>query len=45
MSREMARLLSVDADLQDRVNEIEEYKQKLLYAEEKLETKDLLVSS
>ena len=41
----MARLKSVDADLQDRVNEIVEYKQKLLYAEEELMTKEAQVSS
>ena len=45
MSRELARLLSVDADLQERLNDIEKYKVELRKAEEELQTKQFLVSS
>ena len=44
LSRELARLLSVDAELRDRVNEIEKYKVDLRKAEEELQTKEFLVS-
>ena len=43
MSREVARLKSVDADLQDQKNEIEKYKAERYKAEE-LQTKQFLVS-
>ena len=45
MSREVARLMSVDADLRNRENEIEKYKRELSKAEEELQTKELMVSS
>ena len=45
LSRELARLLSVDADLRDRINEIEKYKVDLRKAEEELQTKEFMVSS
>ena len=44
LSRELARLFSVDAELQDRINDIEKYKVKLRKAEEELQTKEFLVS-
>ena len=45
MSREVARLLSVDADLQERLNDIEKYKVELRKAGEELQTKEFMVSS
>ena len=45
MSREVARLMSVDADLRNREVEIDKYKIELSKAEEELETKELMVSS
>ena len=43
MSREVARLKSVDAELRDQKNEIEKYKAEWYKAEE-LQTKQFLVS-
>ena len=44
LSREVARLMSVDTDLQNREIEIEKYKVELLKAEEELQTKEFMVS-
>ena len=45
MSREVARLMSVDTDLQNREIEIEKCKVELRKAEEELQTKEFMVGS
>ena len=45
MSREVARLMSVDADLRNREIELEKCKVELRKAEEELQTKEFMVSS
>ena len=44
LSRELARLMSVDNDLQNREIKIEKYKVELLKAEEELQIKEFMVS-
>ena len=44
LSREVARLMSVDVELQTKLKDIEKYKEKLRKAEEELQTKEYVVS-
>ena len=43
-SREVARLMTVDQELQDRIQEIEKLKLEMRKAEEDLQTKEFMVS-
>ena len=45
LSRELARLFSVDAELRDRINDIEKYKVEVCKAKEELQTKEFMVST
>ena len=45
MSREVARLMDVDQELQSQVQQIEQYKLQMRKAEEELQTKEFLVSA